>query len=83
VHSVVWFFTTGRFDSGWVQAAASVVLVILTFITLAVLVRYAWDTRTLAIASNKGAGAVVAGSKAALAQNLSASLVMTKFIQNA
>lgn len=68
MHSIVWFFTTGRFDSGWVQAVASVALVILTLITLAVLVRYAWDTRTLAIASNKSADAAVAGSEASIAQ---------------
>jgi hypothetical protein len=68
MHSIVWFFTIGRFDPVWVQSVASVALVILTFVTLAVLVRYAWDTRTLAIASNKSAEAGVAGSKAALAQ---------------
>ena len=68
LHDIGWFFTIGRFDPDWVQAIASVVLVILSFITLAVLVRYAWDTRTLAIASNKSADAAVAGSQAALSQ---------------
>jgi heme exporter protein D len=41
VHSIVWFFTTGRFDPAWV-------LVVLTIVTLIVLGLYAWDTHTLA-----------------------------------
>ncbi len=47
-HDVQWFFSTGIHDASWVQAIASVVLVVLTFITMVVLFRYAWDTRTLA-----------------------------------
>jgi type IV secretory pathway VirB6-like protein len=48
MHSIAWFWTTGRFDALWVQAVASVALVVLTLVTFIVLVRYAWDTRTLA-----------------------------------
>jgi hypothetical protein len=51
MHSIIWFFTTGRFDSGWVQAVASVTLVILTIITLFYLKRYVQDTNTLAVSS--------------------------------
>ena len=47
-HDIQWFFSTGIHDAAWVQAVASVVLVVLTFITLVVLFRYVWDTRTLA-----------------------------------
>jgi hypothetical protein len=48
LHDFVWFFTTGRFQSDWVQAIAAVVLVVLTFVTLIYLRVYVRDTRTLA-----------------------------------
>jgi hypothetical protein len=35
-------------DSGWAQAYASWALVVLTFATLLVLCKYAWDTRQIA-----------------------------------
>jgi hypothetical protein len=53
VHSIVWFFTTGAFESDWVQAVASIALVVLTFITLYFLRRYVLDTKTLAETSVK------------------------------
>jgi hypothetical protein len=48
MHSFVWFWTIGIHDPAWVQAGAAIALVLLTLVTLAILVRYAWDTRTLA-----------------------------------
>jgi hypothetical protein len=48
MHSIIWFWTTGIHDPAWVQAFAAIALVLLTFVTLIVLVRYAWDTRILA-----------------------------------
>lgn len=48
MHSIVWFWTIGIHDPVWVQAIAACVLVALTFVTLAVLAVYAWDTHTLA-----------------------------------
>lgn len=53
MHSIVWFLTTGRFDAGWVQAVASIALVVLTLITLYFLRKYVLDTHTLAEASVK------------------------------
>ncbi len=43
-----WLVAYRIHDPAWVQAYSSAVLVILSFITLAVLIRYAWDTRKLA-----------------------------------
>ena len=51
MHSIIWLFTTGRFDSGWVQSVASVALVLLTILTLFFLNRYVRDTKTLAVNS--------------------------------
>lgn len=48
MHTLVWYFTLGKHDPAWVQAAASVAVVALSVITLAVLFVYAWDTHTLA-----------------------------------
>lgn len=48
MRDIQWFLSTGIRDPAWLQAVASVALVVLTFITLVVLFRYAWDTRTLA-----------------------------------
>jgi hypothetical protein len=48
MHSLIWFWTVGIHDAAWVQAFASVALVVLTLVTLVVLSIYAWDTHTLA-----------------------------------
>ena len=47
-HDIQWFFSTGIHDAAWVQAVASVLLVVLTFLTLVFLFRYVLDTHTLA-----------------------------------
>ncbi len=48
MHSIVWFWTTGIHDPAWVQAVASIALVLLTLVTLIYLRIYVRDTRTLA-----------------------------------
>jgi hypothetical protein len=46
-----WIIGNGMQDPAWVQAYSSAALVILSFVTLAVLCLYAWDTHKLAKAS--------------------------------
>ncbi|MGB0081446.1 MAG: hypothetical protein WBP90_07965 [Terracidiphilus sp.] len=65
MHAIVWFFTTGIHDAAWVQAVAAMILVVLTFVTLLVLSKYAWDTHTLAQTSKVSAEAAERSSKVA------------------
>lgn len=51
MHALNWFWTTGRHNPAWVQAIASVTLVVLTLATLIGVVFYVLDTRKLAKAS--------------------------------
>ena len=46
--SIMWFWTTGIHDPGWVQAIAAVAVVVLTLVMVIVLFIYAYDTHTLA-----------------------------------
>lgn len=63
MHSIYWFLTTGIHDPAWVQAIAAVAVVVLSFVTLAVLAVYAWDTHTLAETSKVSAEAAEKSSK--------------------
>jgi hypothetical protein len=65
LHSIHWFLTTGIHDPAWVQAAAAVFLVALTFVTFVVLVIYARDTHTLAKTSKVSAEAAERSSRLA------------------
>jgi hypothetical protein len=48
LHDIFWFWSTGRHDPTWVQAATSLCLVFLSILTLAALVWYACDNHRLA-----------------------------------
>lgn len=67
-HDVRWFLTSGRFDPAWVQAVASVALVILGLVTLIVLCVYAWRVHSLAKSSRLSAEAAKSSAEAGLAQ---------------
>jgi hypothetical protein len=64
MHSIVWFWTIGIHDPAWVQAVASIALVVLSFVTLVVLAMYAWDTDALANSSKLSADAALLNAQA-------------------
>lgn len=66
MHSLIWFWTTGIHDPAWVQAIAAAAVVVLSFVTLAVLVVYAYDTHTLAKTSKVSAEAALLNAKAVM-----------------
>jgi hypothetical protein len=53
VQSIKWFWTIGIHDPLWVQAVATVALIVVALLALIILCRFAWDARKLANVSSE------------------------------
>jgi hypothetical protein len=80
-HHLHWFWTTGRFDAAWVQAATNLALLILNFATLVALCIYAWDNHRLAETNEQTLKALRSQDRRTLLQGFAAAYAIFYRVQ--